>query len=357
MRETTKEFGFSWDVISVHPLGPLREHLSSNSINAIGCHYRGPLGLFSHLALRNRIHRQLLADRPILMTGPTITGLLSLPTRRRCGRVLCVHYHHEGVHEKWQWRLLYWLANSRFDLITFPSDFVRNEAISIFPKMKEKCLTVRNPVRIPDVVQLASDKARHELGIGDNVPVIGNAGWIIQRKRFDVFLDVAGAVLKEHPDAMFLIAGDGALREDMEKKAGEMGISGSIRFLGWQKDLSAFYQTIDILLFSTDWDAYPTTPIEAMSYGKPVVCSALNSGVFEIIDDSIGCCLRTHDVAGLSSFVCRLIKDPHLAKSLGAKARERVERNSRHDISILPIVNALTGLREGGGNSTEAILA
>jgi len=43
---------------------------------------------------------------------------------------------------------------------------------------------------------------------------IGNAGWLISRKRFDVFLRVAEKVLIKEPKAIFLIAG---YRQDREK--------------------------------------------------------------------------------------------------------------------------------------------
>src|SRR5581483_10576503 len=74
---------------------------------------------------------------------------------------------------------------------------------------------------------------------------------------------------------VFAIAGDGPERASLESLARETGISKSVRWLGWLKDMTSFYQALDVLQFNSDWDALGLTPVEAMSFGIPVVCSVL----------------------------------------------------------------------------------
>jgi hypothetical protein len=52
------------------------------------------------------------------------------------GSFLAVHFHHTGVKSPASWRTIYRMALERFGWITFPSDFVRNEALEILPRIE-----------------------------------------------------------------------------------------------------------------------------------------------------------------------------------------------------------------------------
>lgn len=167
--------------------------------------------------------------------------------------------------------------------------------------------------------------ARAHFNLPGDAKVVGNAGWLIPRKRWDIFLQVAARVVAENPKVFFLIAGDGPERANLEELADSLGISDRIRWLGWQKDLSQFYPALDVLLFNADWDAMPRTPLEAMAFAVPVVCSVLHGGTREMIsDDSVGICLPEHDIEKLARHVLILLADEVAARRIGMAARERI---------------------------------
>ena len=96
-----------------------------------------------------------------------------------------------------------------------------------------------------------------------------------------------------------------------------------MHWLGWQSDLSEFYAGIDVLLFNSDWDAFGLTPVEAMSYGRPVVASVVNGGLKEaIIDDRVGILLGAHKPASLADAVLRALSPE--GAGIGLNARKRV---------------------------------
>ena len=216
------------------------------------------------------------------------------------------------------------MACRRFDAITYPSEFIRGEAIDLYPALRDMSRVVRNPLEIP-TLPLVEDRirAREILKLPTDVKLIGNAGWLIKRKRFDVFLNVAQLVASKIPDAVFVIAGDGEERDKLVRLAARLGISDRIKWLGWQEDMSVFYKAIDVLLFNSDWDALGNTPLEAMSYGLPVVASVENGGLKEIMQ-GVGCgyLFDTHDIPAMadainSCLVCA-------AQSVGIEGRDRV---------------------------------
>jgi glycosyltransferase involved in cell wall biosynthesis len=239
-----------------------------------------------------------------------------------------VQYHHTGVKHPLAWRGLYALALRRFSAIAFPSDFIRGEAEAICPGVRAVAHTIFNPVAIPSPTDArARSAARAALGLPADGPVVGNAGWLIPRKRFDIFLRVAARVRAAVPAARFLIAGDGPERPRLEALAAKLGIAAAVHWLGWQKDLDPVYRALDVLVFNSDWDAFGNTPIEAMSYGLPVVASVVHGGLGEALSSpEFGTLLRAHDESALADAVTALLRDPAAARRTGAAAREHVSR-------------------------------
>lgn len=316
-----KSSGHDLELISLNPQGALKPLLEQAGIPAVSLDYRAE----TKFAAAWAVHKALSAMRPeaIIVTGHNFAASLGLGNLCRPRRIMAMHYHHEGVMPNWQWRLLYFAARRQFRAVTFPSDFVRREAETIYPPIADISWTVRNPVSPPSGPnESVRANFRAGLDIAADAPVVGNAGWLIHRKRFDVFLYTAAEVLKRRRDTFFVIAGDGEQRTVLERLAVRIGIADSIKWLGWQSDLSAFYSGIDVLLFNSDWDAFPTTPIEAMTYGRPVVASVENGGLREVLTPETGWLLNIHDPQQLASEVVAAL-GPEGARR-GAKARAQV---------------------------------
>lgn len=323
-----KERGHSCEVISLNPIGGLGPLLVDHDIPSVGLPYLGKWGWRSYFLIRRTL-RVVKADA-LVMTGHNLVAMLALGSLCRKKRVLAVHFHHTGVKSLWQWRLIYRIACNRFQTITFPSDFVRHEAERIYPPVKSLSYTVYNPLPLlPLPTAEEQHNARLALGLPLDTQIIGNAGWLIPRKRFDVFLRTAQLILKEVPHAMFLIAGDGEERARLEALARELNIEERVNWLGWQKDMSKFYQCLDVMLFNSDWDAMATTPLEAVNRGIPLVASNLHGGLKEILDQDVyGFLIHEHDIDSLAEKVVYFLQNPEEARKAALKGRERVAQVS-----------------------------
>lgn len=319
-----KRMGHEPEFLSLTPVGDLGPVLDSLGITVSGIDYRGALGWRSFIPLKRKL-RQIKADA-LIVFGHNLMGMLALGDFCINRRILTLHFHHQGVMPPLLWKMLYAVAGWRFYRVVFPSAFIRNEAIALSQWLNQRSLIVRYPFasRLP-VSPEEKRSARRSLGIVENGGVVGNAGWLIPRKRWDVFLRVAERVLQSHPNTRFLIAGDGPERASLEALAAELRIADRIQWIGWQSDLDLFYQSLDVLLFNSDWDAMGRTPLEAMTCGIPVVASVTHGGLGEIMDSEIhGCFLNEHDLDKLASNVVRFINDPALAKSVGGAGRAKI---------------------------------
>lgn len=334
--------GHSCEVISLNPVGALGPMLESEGIRVTGLPYAGKGGWRTVPKLRRAL-RSARADA-LLMTGHNLLAMLALGDLCAGRRVLAIHYHHEGVKPPWQWRWIYRTACARFQAITFPSEFVRREAEALHPPVARLAHTVRNPLPIPPVPSAADRaRARTELGIPEDVPVVGNAGWLIQRKRFDVFLRVAAEISARLPRAVFVIAGDGEEGMRLRALAAELRIGEKVRWLGWQRNMSTFFQGLDVMLFNSDWDAMGLAPLEAMSHGVPVVASVIHGGLKEVLCGvSMGHLIDKHDVSILAERVLHLLRNPAEARAVGLAGCERVRDVSAVDHLAAAVEGLLT---------------
>ena len=324
-----KQMGHEVELLSLNEMGPIEPVLRKHGIPASAIRYRGKWGWRSFFPLR-RILRAKQADA-LVMVGQNLMAMLALGDFCRQKRILSLHFHHEGVKPTWEWRLIYRVAMWRFSCITYPSRFVMEEALNLVPNLahakRTMCYPIPTPISLqPKVEQHQRLHGLEKLGLEPWHKIVGNAGWLIPRKRWDVFLKVAAEVAAAVPEARFLIAGDGPERARLEQQAAELKIQDRLIWLGWQENLESFYRVLDIMVFNSDWDAMGRTPLEAMSYGIPVVASMLHGGLKEILDSNeYGFLTDTHDVPLLASKVIELLKDEALAKEVGMKARARIE--------------------------------
>jgi glycosyltransferase involved in cell wall biosynthesis len=321
-----KKSGHSCEVVSLNRVGALGELLKEVDIKVTGIDYKGIGGWRSYCHLR-KVLKDIDADT-LIMTGHHLLSMFALGNLCKGKRILAIHFHHSGVKPNWIWKIIYKIAMNKFNAITFPSEFILNEAEEILPAIKTKSHKISNPIKYRTIVtENEKSQARLSLGLPDNAIVVGNAGWLIERKRYDIFFTVAREIIKKFPSAIFIVAGDGPLNTSLRDLVINYGLNDNVVFMGWLKDMDLFYKSLDILLFNSDWDAVGLTPLEAMSYGVPVVASVKNGGLKEIIsDERFGYLFDDHNIDLLVSKVELLINKPALAFKIKKAAHSEVHK-------------------------------
>ncbi len=295
--------GYSVSLFSITPIGALKELLESAHIPYLDNHYKGPKGFWSLPMLCWKLW--CLPQGVVVTVGHNLSLFLALFLQRHKTPLLSMHFHHQGVMSAWGWRILYLLAWMKFKKIQFVSQFILDEAAKIAPWIKNKSVVLHNALELPSLERSSSERNafRARYAIPQSAFVVGNAGWLIARKRWDVFLETALKVLEKRR-VHFVIAGDGPERHLLEAKVAAISDGKEvIHFTGWLVDTSAFYNGIDLLLFNSDFDALTTTPLEAMSYGKIVVASVCNGGLKEIFPKRGGMLLTEHNSNALAEAI------------------------------------------------------
>jgi glycosyltransferase involved in cell wall biosynthesis len=254
--------------------------------------------------------------------------------------IMSHHYHHfEGRWSRLRWTAFYIAFGSGLEAITYPTEFTRNEAVRIAPWLKDKMHVVRNGFDVHysnETQRIAAKKsARQALGIASEAFVVGNGGWLIPRKRFDVFLKTAQLVAHRLPNAKFFICGGGSEEGSLRNLARALGIADKVHFQGWVKDMTPYYHAWDVLLFNSDFDTSPCAPLEAASHGCVCVASCRYGGLSEFLKDGrTGFLTDQHDTERLAGAVVRLAQNPDLALTIRLQAVELLKREFSNETAL-----------------------
>lgn len=129
-----------------------------------------------------------------------------------------------------------------------------------------------------DVDSCAFDPAvrtetRRELCIPVGAPVIGHVGRFVPAKNHFFLLEMFSHLLREQPEALLILVGDGPLREEAERKSKELGIEHSVKFLGVRSDVARLMQAFDCFVMPSVYEGLPMVLVEAQAAGLPCVIS------------------------------------------------------------------------------------
>jgi glycosyltransferase involved in cell wall biosynthesis len=131
-------------------------------------------------------------------------------------------------------------------------------------------------------------------------------------------------VLEKVPDAQFLHAGDGELRDAVLAEAERLGISGNFRLLGWRRDVREIIHLSDVLVLTSLWEGLPRVFPQAMAAGKPIVATAVDGAPEAVKDGVNGFLSKPHDVEYMAEKVALLLMDRPLAAGMGEAGRSMV---------------------------------
>ncbi|OGI06663.1 MAG: hypothetical protein A3I68_06325 [Candidatus Melainabacteria bacterium RIFCSPLOWO2_02_FULL_35_15] len=146
-------------------------------------------------------------------------------------------------------------------------------------------------------------------------------------KNIDLVIKALPEVLKNIPDAYYVIVGEGTDRFRLELLAKNLGVRDNVIFAGFIPDdlLSLYYESCDIFILPSTGEGFGIVFLEAMYFSKPCI-GANAGGIPEVIKDKeTGILCSPNDSTSLSDSIIKLLKDNDLRNKMGKKGKERFE--------------------------------
>ncbi len=239
--------------------------------------------------------------------GKKSKGLLRIASFL-CTRFICVS---RGVEE-------FWFGNSQiFD----PANVQKSR----------KHYTIYNAIDTVAIAQAvkAADKVKIKRDMNiEGSPVIGIVGRLAEQKGHAILIDAMSQILKQIPDVILLVIGEGPERHDLIKRTVSLQLDKNILWLGAQPQnkVFEFYSIMDIFVMPSLYEGFGLTAAEAMAACLPVVGTNIE-GLSELVEDGVtGFLVPSGDCAALSEAILKLLQNPEKAKTSGLNGRMRAER-------------------------------
>lgn len=337
--ERLRSRGTTIRVVTPRPWGKGRSRLQKVDPLAEAFDYRGKFGWRTFPNFRQQVKAVEQSSQRVWVIGTCVSCLAAA---RLSGRttLLSHHYHHfENSASRLRWTAFYLAFGPGLDAITYPTEFTRNEALTIAPWLKAKTHVVRNGFDVHYTTEErrleSRQAARAALRMPQDAFIVGNAGWLIRRKRFDVFLRTAQIVSRKLPHARFYICGGGPEEQSLRQLAAELGIADKVHFQGWVENMSVYYQAWDALLFNTDFDALGNSPLEAASHGCLSVASCIYGGLSEFIDHGqTGLLWNHHDLEKMAGGLINLAGKTGLSQSIRTRAVAKLKQEFSNEAAV-----------------------
>lgn len=160
-----------------------------------------------------------------------------------------------------------------------------------------------------------------KLGLAADSRIIGTVGRLQPVKDQGNLLEAFARTRQVIPSAALVVIGDGPLRDPLQRCALELGIAGSVRFLGDRSDVHELLTGLDIFALSSVSEGYSVALLEACAAGLPIVATDVG-GNHEIVRDGVnGFLVPGRDPKSFSAALIGLLQAPGRAAEMADAGR------------------------------------
>lgn len=213
------------------------------------------------------------------------------------------------------------------DRIVAVSAAVKQDLVEKKKAAPEKVEVIANGVDAAEFDVLESAAAiRAELGIEADALVVGAVARLHPDKGIDLLLRASVELKARWPAFRTVIVGAGAEEQSLRELAATERIAGIVHFTGYRADARRLMRAADIIVVPSRREGQPFALIEAMAARKAVVAANVGGIPETVLNGVTGLLFPPENVAALADAIERLLSDANLRATMGAAARERVER-------------------------------
>jgi glycosyltransferase involved in cell wall biosynthesis len=233
----------------------------------------------------------------------------------------------------WQLAKIEEEAAKNADLLVTVSKYSAGKMVQFYGVDKAKIRVVPNGVDTERFKPSGGcEPIKHQIRINNKLCVL-SVGRLIPRKGLPFLIEAAKHVVKEYNQTIFVIVGDGPLKNSLRASLEKMNLSSNFVFLGdvHESVLPALYNCADVFVLPSIQEGQGIALLEAQATAKPVVAFDVG-GVREAVLDKETGFLMKPDSRLLAEAVMKLLASYSLREKIGSKGREFVSSRFSWDV-------------------------
>lgn len=277
----------------------------------------------AHIINKNKIQILHCHGARANFIGQLLKFKVSLPT------VTTVHSDYQldfqgNFYKQFLYAGLNKFALKRFDYYIAVSDEFKQMLIQRnFPS--NKIFTVYNGIDFSEtheMIEPSSFLSQYHLDHLRDKTLFGIAARLHPVKGHKTLFHAMEKVVSVIPDAHLLLAGDGELKDSLEKLAKKLGLEKNIHFLGFSSDPYSFIHSLTVNLLTSFSESFPYVLLEGAKLKKPTIASKVG-GIPKLIQNEVtGLLFTPGNAEELAHHMIHLAQNPSLQKHYGEKLYE-----------------------------------
>jgi glycosyltransferase involved in cell wall biosynthesis len=217
------------------------------------------------------------------------------------------------------------LCLPRYERVISVSDDLVDECRKAGVKA-ERNLLLENAIDTEEYSRkLVPTAAKAKLGLATDGLLVGACGRLEQEKAFDLLIRSVAVCRDRGLNVRLAIVGEGSDRPRLEAIIRESNLTDRVTIAGWQSDVIAWFEAMDLFALSSLREGLPNVLLEAMAMGVPAMATRI-AGIPKLIEHNRnGLLVTAGDQTELTEALAKLLSDADLRDDLRRAARRTIE--------------------------------
>lgn len=197
---------------------------------------------------------------------------------------------------------------------------------------ENRVVTVHEGIDVDRIDAVPPVNVHEAYWLPHHAPLVGNVAALVPHKGQRYLIEAAHLVVRQVPDARFVILGEGELHEHLQHLVREHHLEKHVLLPGFRTDVIGCIKGFDLFVMSSLTEGLGTSILDAMACRKAVVGTRAG-GIPEVVDDGqTGLVVEPRDAPQLAAAIVRMLEDEPMRRAMAdagyARVRERftVER-------------------------------
>lgn len=264
-----------------------------------------------------------------LIYSNTLAVLLGMIYAKKRGVKHIWHVHEIIVHPKSIAAIFPKLLNSFSDLVVCNSNATKYNLVKRKKELEKKAIVIYNGLEQNS--PLKDVASREDFGFNSDDIIVTLVGRISRLKGHKLMLDVFMSRFSKKETIKLLFVGSPVIGqeyylEEIKNSILKNKMDNQVKMLPFTKDLNSIWQVSDIVVLpSTEAESFGLVAVEAMLASKPVVASNHGGPTEIVLDNETGFLFEPNNEDSLAMALEKLIYNPELRKTFGAKGNQRAK--------------------------------